>query len=360
MGVTYALMSGDDDQDAFGILRTVEQLAAFNSTARALMSTFDMPSVLEVVERTVAGLLNDCSWALWLGNEALHLAAASLDTAAVLEAGRATPPSVAPQESIASTRPIEHPNISQHSVFFSVFGPCERSVLTLPLMVRNRVLGALELAAAPASRRFTEDQRRAAAGIADLTAMAVENVSTFTQLQSLSINDEHTGCFNARHLHAEVTRELLRMSRFQRPVSLLFLDLDRFKAVNDQHGHQVGSAVLREVGDILHAAIRKCDSAFRYGGDEFAVLLLETDAESAQVVAQRIHERLRESSFSGGLDLALRLSASIGFATADPEFNDLSGAELLRRADQAMYSVKAAGRDGVACGNPPKSLRGLP
>ncbi len=346
-------MAADDDQDAFGILRTVEQLAAFNSTARALMSTFDMPSVLEVVERTVAGLLNDCSWALWLGDETLHLEATSRDTAAVLDPGTATPPSVAPQESITLARPVEHQSINQHSVFFSVFGASDRSVLTLPLLVRNRTLGALELAAATASPRFTEDQRRAAAGIADLTAMAVENVSTFTQLQSLSINDEHTGCFNARHLHAELKRELHRMSRFHRPVSLLFLDLDRFKAVNDQHGHQVGSAVLREVGDILRGAIRKCDSAFRYGGDEFAVLLLETDAESAKVVAQRIHERLRSNSFSGGLELALRLTASIGFATADPELNDLTGAELLRRADHAMYSVKAAGRDGVACGNPP-------
>jgi len=338
-----------DEQDAFGILQTVEQLAAFNATAKALMATSDMAGVFEVVERTVPALLGNCSWALLLCDEAtgrLKLEAGSTDVLEPMQTLTLPFRAPAATQVVATTLPLETSSVTDQSCFFRVLGPMPRAVLTLPLQVRSSIVGALELASDNTAPLFSAEQRRAAVAIADLTALAIENATTLQRLAALSVHDEHTGLYNARRLNSELLREIQRMGRFKRPLSLLFLDLDRFKQINDTHGHLVGSAVLREVGVVLQSAIRRCDSAYRYGGDEFAVLLLETDAPSAEVVARRIHERLRAQHFSGGQQLSLRLSASIGVTTVLGD--GVTPAEMIHQADHAMYCVKAAGRNNVA------------
>ena len=139
---------------------------------------------------------------------------------------------------------------------------------------------------------------------------------------------------------------MTRARGFGHPLSLLFLDLDHFKLVNDAHGHLAGSAVLREVGVLLREHARPVDSAFRYGGDEFALLLPETGPQRALETAEGLVEAFRARRFTGELGLQLRVTASVGVACFPDHARD--GIGLIATSDAAMYAVKARGRDGVA------------
>jgi diguanylate cyclase (GGDEF)-like protein len=207
------------------------------------------------------------------------------------------------------------------------------------------VLGVIELVSAAGSSGFSDEEFALASGIADYAAIAIQNAQNFRRVQELTLVDEHTGLYNTRHLRGLLEREVERARRFRHPLSLLFLDLDRFKSVNDLHGHLVGSQLLREVGVVIREAIREVDSAFRYGGDEFAVLLPETTGRDARVVGERIRSRMQQRSFMAEKKLDIRLTSSIGSATYPDNAEDANG--LIDAADRAMYRVKSEGRDGV-------------
>jgi diguanylate cyclase (GGDEF)-like protein len=160
------------------------------------------------------------------------------------------------------------------------------------------------------------------------------------QLSRLATNDPLTGLVNARSFAARLTQELERNRRYPRPLALLYLDLDDFKVINDSHGHQTGDAVLRLVADAMRSSVRQADIVGRLGGDEFAVLMPETDSALADAAAKRLAAGLR-SVFKG----TPTVTASIGVVSCSaPEANT---DELLRRADQAMYDAKKAGKDRV-------------
>ena len=332
--------------------RTVEQLAAFNEIAKALTSTLEVNEVLQLVMQKVSALLHPRNWSLLLHDEKtdrLYFELAVGERADKLKELR-----LAPGEGIAgavflSGRPRRVDDVGLEPGFARRFDEAldfhTHSVLAVPLTSRGRCMGVIELVNGPGDPLFTDEDLQIVTGIADFAAIAIDNARNFQRVQELTITDEHTGLYNARHLQTLLEREVVRARRFAHPLSLIFLDMDRFKEVNDQHDHLVGSAVLREVGALIHSCIRQVDAAFRYGGDEFAALLVETDAASAHQVAERIRQSIRGQTFLAGRGLAIRLSASVGVATFPEHCQDAM--ELLRCADQAMYRVKASGRDGV-------------
>jgi diguanylate cyclase (GGDEF)-like protein len=188
---------------------------------------------------------------------------------------------------------------------------------------------------------------RTLASIADYAAIALENARNFQRIQELTVVDEHTGLFNARHLQRQLEVELIRARRFNQPIAILFLDLDHFKKVNDTHGHQHGSALLREAGQLLVKQLRTVDIPVRYGGDEFVVLLPQTDRAQATICAWRLREAVSNHTFLASEGLAVHLTASLGVAAFPQDAS--SGDDLMRAADLAMYRAKEAGRDQV-CG----------
>jgi len=203
-----------------------------------------------------------------------------------------------------------------------------------------------------AQEPFAADDLRTLSGLAAYAAIALSNARHFERVRELSLLDDHTGLYNARHLDRALESEVQRAGRFHRELSLVFFDLDRFKEVNDAHGHQAGSALLREVGAILRRVLRGMDIPVRYGGDEFVAVLPETGREPARGVAERIRAALRSGTFLAERGLAVRMTASFGVATW-PEAGP--GAEdLLRAADRAMYRAKDEGRDRVAVAPPPE------
>ena len=156
--------------------------------------------------------------------------------------------------------------------------------------------------------------------------------------RELIYTDDLTGLYNHRYLHIALEQEIRRSERYGLEFSLAFIDLDLFKNVNDEHGHLVGSGVLRQVGELLRECVRDADMLFRYGGDEFNALLGETDTGGAKIVAERIRSTIAEFEFSTGHDNTGRLTATVGHATYPIHTTVLE--EMIDLADKAMYLGK--------------------
>jgi diguanylate cyclase (GGDEF)-like protein len=182
-------------------------------------------------------------------------------------------------------------------------------------------------------------------------AQSEQNVDALTTLAAI---DGLTGLYNKRQFEVLGQAEWARYQRYRRPTSLLLIDLDKFKAVNDQFGHDAGDNALKAVSSACNFAKRKSDISARIGGDEFAILLPETTGPEAQIVAERLRDLVRLGAFP--LEEGVNLTVSIGIASATIDMSDF--ATLMKHADVAMYQAKSCGRNRVASaqGSPSKTL----
>jgi diguanylate cyclase (GGDEF)-like protein len=224
-----------------------------------------------------------------------------------------------------------------------------RSVIAMPVRGRKGTHGVIEIFN-PRADRMTDYTIAFLHILADHAAIAIENARDVAHIQRLSIIDDCTGLFNARHLYDVLGRELEACKTRGVPVSLAFLDLDRFKLVNDAHGHLVGSELLARTGRrIQELSSRNLNDrlnlCFRYGGDEFVVLMPETGAEAAKIFLTRLMDALTHTRFTLRNDLHLTVSASAGLATAPAD--GLTVHAIIGAADSRMYDVKTNGRGKI-------------
>jgi diguanylate cyclase (GGDEF)-like protein len=219
------------------------------------------------------------------------------------------------------------------------------SIICLPLKSKQRVLGVIQLINVD-MKHFGDHEILALNSLADYAAIAIDNARAVERIQELTITDDCTGLYNARHLYKTLEAEVYRSARFNYEFSVLFLDLDHFKKVNDTHGHLIGSKLLAEIGYSIKSHLRLIDYAFRYGGDEFVVLLPQTGKESALVVARRIRDVFRSALFCREEGLNLNVRASMGVATYPEDAK--SAHEIIRQADEMMYMVKNSTRDNIS------------
>jgi diguanylate cyclase (GGDEF)-like protein len=332
--------------------RTVDELQAFNEIGKALTSTLDIREVLGLIMEKVGELLSPSNWSLLLADDSGDLVfeivvgpGAEGLKGLKLQHGEGIAGWVAREG-----QPLLVPDVTQDPRFASRFDArtrfTTRSVLAVPMRSRGRTLGLIELVNAPEQKTFGKDDLRTLSSLADYAAIAIENARNFQRVQELTILDEHTGLYNSRHLHRVLEAEIVRARRFGHALSLVFLDLDHFKRVNDTYGHQNGSALLRECGEVLLSVLRSVDVATRYGGDEFVCLLPETDKKQAEICAHRLRDALNAHTFLGTGGLSVKVTASFGIATFPDDAS--SEHELMRQADLAMYRVKESTRDGIA------------
>ncbi len=175
--------------------------------------------------------------------------------------------------------------------------------------------------------------------------MTNEILEANEKLKNLVEIDDLTGLFNMRSLYQKLDFEIERSKRFSRTVTVVMMDMDKFKSVNDGHDHLFGSYVISEVGKIIRQVTRAVDIPARYGGDEFLIVLSETPLSGIEFFCERLRKRVEETVFSQGID-SIKLTLSIGFATLDIS-EDLPAKELVRRADVALYEAKRQGRNQV-------------
>jgi diguanylate cyclase (GGDEF)-like protein len=219
------------------------------------------------------------------------------------------------------------------------------SIICVPLMVKERVFGVIEIINSMEDRSYTEPDLAILATIADFAAIAIDNARTYARINALVITDDLTGLYNARHFDTVLDLEVGRANRYGSPLSLVFFDLDHFKKVNDTYGHLVGSRLLAEVGALVRRQIRTIDLAARFGGDEYVILLPNTDKVGALTLVGKLRTTLRTHPFRADDGQCITVTASFGIA-AIPE-DAITKLDLMRLADQAMYQVKGTTRDGV-------------
>jgi diguanylate cyclase (GGDEF)-like protein len=199
----------------------------------------------------------------------------------------------------------------------------------------GRPFGVLAVQDAPALSAVDESRIETLAAI---LSIAAKNVQLFADMQMTSVSDGLTGCFNRAHAFATLDSEIRRAKRHKRPLSVIMLDVDDFKGINDNHGHLCGDGVLESIGDTLRRTLRSSDVKSRYGGDEFLVILPETPAEGADQVADHLRRAIERVEYAGRTR-PFSLRVSIGVATVLP--NETDALALVGRADAALYRDKS-------------------
>jgi len=219
-----------------------------------------------------------------------------------------------------------------------------RSFMCVPLVSKGKNIGVLMLNH-PEPSAFEPELLPTMRVLASYLAIAIENAKMFGLVKSLAEKDSLTLLYNHGSFHDKLAIELERANRYVRPMAVIILDLDHFKEINDRYGHTTGDRVLALVAGALGAHLRKTDIAARYGGDEFAVILPETDLSSAAVIAERIAEGISSVRLDIGGEIVISFTASIGYASCA---HDAPGrGEILNIADRLMYDSKRRGPGGV-------------
>ena len=222
------------------------------------------------------------------------------------------------------------------------------AAIGFPLGCRGKVVGALiavDRVAAAREPRFDRATVAVLMGALEPGAIALDNAVRMQRAEALSVTDDLTQLYNSRYLSQVLRRETKRASRSGRPLSLLFIDLDGFKSINDNHGHLFGSRALVEAASVIRASARETDIVARFGGDEFALVLPDTGSDGALFVGERIREKIAAWSFLQGEGLNISLTVSVGVATL-PDVA-ASAEQLIQAADEAMYAVKDHGKNGI-------------
>ena len=222
------------------------------------------------------------------------------------------------------------------------------AAIGFPLECRGRTVGAvIGIDRTPSAR----EPKLAAATLSALRnalepgAFALDNGMRMQRAEALSVTDDLTQLYNSRYLSQVLRRETKRASRSGRPLSLLFIDLDGFKGVNDTHGHLAGSAALVEAAAVIRISARETDIVARFGGDEFALVLPDTGTEGAASVGERVRDKIAAHPFLKKNGLNIRLTVSVGVATL-PDVAT-SAEQLIHAADEAMYWVKEHGKNNI-------------
>ena len=344
--------------------RQMDSLRVFHEVARALTSNLQLDSLLRSIMAKMEEFFGPEHWSLLMFDEEtsqLYYALSDGLDETLLRDLRLAPGEGIAGYVAATGIPLVVPDISADPDW-SRYARAHpelnlRSIACLPIRHGDRTLGIMQLNNSELDL-LPESSIALLRVLCDYAAIALENARHMKLIQHLSITDDCTGLFNARHLYTLLEQEIAQhataaasrvVTIVQPHFSLLFLDLDYFKSVNDQHGHLVGSRLLAEIGNVLKRTLGPSHAAFRYGGDEFVALLRGLDKDMATELSRMVLERLAETRFLTSEGLALSVTASLGLATYPEDGETLH--EVIRSADTMMYAAKEGGRNQLIVAN---------
>jgi diguanylate cyclase (GGDEF)-like protein len=344
--------------------RQMDSLRVFHEVARALTSNLKLDSLLRSIMAKMEEFFGPEHWSLLMVDEEtgeLYYALSTGLNESLLRDLRLKPGEGIAGYVAATGNPLvvadvsADPDWSRYAVAHPELNL--RSIACLPIRHGDRTLGVLQLNNSKLDL-LPESSIAFLRVLCDYAAIALENARHVKLIHHLSITDDCTGLFNSRHLYTLLEQEIsdhvaksaFRVVPIMKPhFSLLFLDLDYFKRVNDRHGHLVGSRLLAEVGNLLKRVGGPDHAAFRYGGDEFVVLLRGLDKLAAADLSRRILEQLSQTRFLTGEGLSLSVTASLGLATFPQDGASLH--DLIRSSDSMMYMAKECGRNQLMVAN---------
>ena len=315
---------------------------AVHRIATAIRESLDLGVILQKTVDEVGAALNLASCALRVEGETSEQALNYFYFADNSETANWNQEKIINDLNVHCARLVKHPATIIQDVDDEIYSDGETlPVAIVPLIFHERVIGALQVKAADSARVWAENEILLLRTVANQAAVAVNHANLFAQIQQQALTDALTGCYNRRSFEMQFDREMLMAKRQHQPLSLIMLDLDRFKQLNDSAGHDAGDGALRKLAECFKQELRGVDSAAGFGGDEFALILPQADPEGAHIVAERLRARIEQIHITG----FGKLSASIGIATFP--LHGSSRAELVPAADAALYRAKRAGRNRV-------------
>jgi len=332
----------------------VGEMELLLEVAKAISSTLDLPEQLDVLGKQMCARFGVVEFSVMLLDEASHqliIEAIAGDAEPSVRGMRFHLGEGIAGEAAARGETIYVPDVEREKRFVQQKGQrrISGSLLSVPLRSKGRILGVMN-AIRSHRNAFSDQEIRLAEAIAAQAALSIANARLYQQTLELSFTDSLTGVPNRRHLFLRLEQEHSRSVRFGEPLSLLMVDLDNFKNVNDRHGHLVGDGVLRGVALTLRRNVRKIDLVARYGGEEFVVLLPRVAKPEAIEVAEKLRRTVAATVLPGPGNAPVTLTISVGVAALGPDAEDIPG--LLEKADAALYEAKRQGRDRVATAAP--------
>ncbi len=247
-------------------------------------------------------------------------------------------------------------NTLHHQALFNATSGAIASVALLPLTRHGKLIGSLHLGSANPDRYITGCGTDFLERLAEIIAICLENTLSQERLKQLGLTDALTGVQNRRYFEHRCQIEISQARRHKHPLACMFLDIDKFKCVNDTYGHQTGDEVLMSVANFIQTQLRVGDTIARYGGEEFVVLLPQTDMYHACQIAERIRGCIAEENIYAPSGHSINLTISIGLSMLPAEETAVGDRQLADRmvaaADKALYQAKHGGRNRVICGQP--------
>jgi diguanylate cyclase (GGDEF)-like protein len=230
------------------------------------------------------------------------------------------------------------------------FGEDRLATLCVPMSTNGRLLGVVQATrkiadGVPASMGFTRAEARTVELLCGALARALTNAAEYHRANRQTLVDDLTRLYNVRYLYQTLDNEIRRARRYSSAVSVVFMDLDGFKLVNDAYGHRAGSVTLTEVAEVILASVRESDFVARYGGDEFVLMLPETTSTPALQMAERVRSQIASTRFTGGVGADIYLTASFGVASFPEHATEAE--RLIELADAAMYEAKQRTKNNV-------------
>ncbi len=324
--------------------RVKGEIAVFQELGKALTSSLQLDQVLRTIMEKIDEFLRPDNWSLLLLDEAkqelyFELAVGKASQDVRIKMGQGIAGWVAQHGET-----VVVPDTTKDTRFFAKVDEKTKtetqSIVAVPVRFRDTCLGVIELINCMGPEGFDPRDLKLLEALSDFAAIALENARHVKKIHELTITDDCTSLYNARHMGFILETEIYRSQRYNYEFSIVFIDLDHFKQVNDTHGHLVGSRLLAEIGNALKEHCRLIDFAFRYGG---------TSKENALNVARRLHKLVREATWLVPQGLNIKLTPSVGVASYPVDSRTKEG--LLHLADEAMYLVKNTKRDSVAAAN---------
>jgi diguanylate cyclase (GGDEF)-like protein len=250
-----------------------------------------------------------------------------------------------------STQPYLGPfNTENTRAIFDPWPSGCQSMALLPLLQRGELIGSLNMASCDALRFTTDSSTDFLERLAAIFSICLENTLNNERLKLVGLTDHLTGVFNRRYFDTRCNGEIANARRHNRPLACMFLDIDKFKRINDDHGHLTGDEVLRTVASLIQSQLRNIDVIARYGGEEFVVLLPRTALRQACDIAERIRATIAGHLIQTATAKGLKVTISIGVAMLPGKLTDddaITAQNLLSSADAALYRAKENGRNRV-------------
>ena len=329
----------------------MDHLQMFHKVARALTQVLELEDILTIIMDQMAQFFGPQQWSMLMVDEAaqeLYYAIAVGEDSESLKGLRIPIGGGFAGMVAKSGTPLVVPDVSIDP-YWSAFSRANpdlniQSIACVPVQSGDKTLGVIQLLNSKLDL-MSEYSISFLRILCDYAAIAIQNAKTMKLIQELTITDDVTGLFNARYLYTMLDEQIALGAGKRYQFSLLFVDLDRFKQVNDTHGHRIGSLLLSEFGGLMKRSLGPGNPCFRYGGDEFVAILSGMDKQSAIDATTKLWEDLRQNIFLTGEKLNISLRGSFGLATFPEDGTSMK--EIIVASDTMMYSAKTT-RDNIA------------